>query len=73
MKFEYVIGIMFYGNSHTEQPQRWISKLKDRDYRILSVVLHASMDTCYERCKNDNNSERHPIDKQKRAVQKILS
>jgi hypothetical protein len=65
LMFEYVIGMMFYDNSHTEQPQQWIAKFKDRNYRILSVVLHANMDLCYGRCKNDNNPERHPINKQK--------
>jgi shikimate kinase len=65
LTFEYVIGMMFYGNSHNEQPQQWITKFKDRNYRILSVVLHANMDLSYDRCKNDNNPERHPINKQK--------
>ena len=70
LKFDYVIGMMFYGNSHTEQPQTWISKFKDVDYRILSVVLHATMDTCYERCKNDRNPNRHPINRQKNQCNK---
>jgi hypothetical protein len=70
LTFEYVIGMMFYGNSHTEQPKQWIAKFKDRNYRILSVVLHANMDLCYERCKNDNNPERHAINRQKEQLNK---
>lgn len=70
LTFDYVIGMMFYGNSHTEQPEKCISKFKDRNYRTLSVVLHANMNTCYERCKNDNNPERHPINRQKEQCNK---
>jgi thymidylate kinase len=70
LTFDYVIGMMFYGNSHTEQPEKWISNFKDRNYRILSVVLHANIDTCYERCKNDNDPERHPINRQKEQCNK---
>jgi|ERR1700730_2462668 len=70
---DYVVGMMYYGNSHTEQPQRWISKLKERNYRILSVVLNARMDVCYERCKNDVNPERDPINKEKIKVNSYYS
>lgn len=59
---------MFYGNSHTTDPMGWISKFREHEYKILSVILHASKETCFERCRNDNNTGRDPINKQKELV-----
>lgn len=47
VKYDIVIGEMYYGNSHTTQPQEWISHFKQ--YRQISIVLKASKETCYKR------------------------
>jgi thymidylate kinase len=39
---ENVVGEMFYGNSHTDNPESWIRAFKDRKFNILSAVLSAS-------------------------------
>jgi predicted ABC-type ATPase len=65
MESSNVIGMMFYGNSHTTEPMTWISNFKKKDYEILSVILFANKEICFERCKNDNNTGRHPINKVK--------
>ena len=53
LNYDYVIGMMFYGNSHTDHPQEWIGKFKARKFKILSVILKASKDECYQRCRDD--------------------
>lgn len=53
LDYDYVIGMMFYGNSQTEHPHEWINKFKDREYNILSVILYASKDECFSRCRAD--------------------
>jgi hypothetical protein len=41
---ENVIAEMFDGGSHTSNPE-WIAEFKKRDYKILSVILDASVET----------------------------
>jgi predicted ABC-type ATPase len=65
-----VIGMMFCGNSHTNDPLKWITKFREKDYRILSVILYASKETCFNRCRSDNNTGRHPINKEKGRINK---
>jgi hypothetical protein len=43
-----VIGELFYGNSHTTDPQ-WIKAFQERDYKILSVILNTKLETCINR------------------------
>ena len=50
--YENVIGMMFWGLKHTEAPQQWIVRFKDKGYVILSVILHASLETLIQRVKN---------------------
>jgi len=61
--------MMFYGNSHTTNPQ-WLNKFRTREYKIVSFNLVASKETCFQRCLNDNNTGRHPINKDKSMVYK---
>ena len=65
-----VIGEIFYGNSHTTNPTKWIVRFKDAGYNILSVILFCSKDICIDRCKNDNTTGRHPVNKQKDRISK---
>jgi hypothetical protein len=55
---KYVIGEMFYGNGHTSNLETWINRFKDKDYNIFSFILKASVDTCLQRCKNDEKKNR---------------
>ena len=67
---EYVIGMMFYGNSHTTEPSKWIEKFQERGYKILSIILYTSKETCFNRCREDNSTGRHPINKDKDRIYK---
>jgi hypothetical protein len=64
-----VIGMMFYGNSHTTASVQWLSKFRSQDYRILSVILQATKELCLIRCKNDPGP-RPAINKQRDIVYK---
>jgi hypothetical protein len=44
---EYVIGELFFGDSRTTRPEEWLNKFAN--YIKISIILHASFDTCYER------------------------
>lgn len=50
---EIVVGEMFCGNSHTVAPEDWIRKFKAKEYRIVSFVLQASLETCFKRMRED--------------------
>lgn len=69
---ENVIGMMFYEYSHTTDPLKWITKFREKEYKILSVILYASRETCFNRCKSDNKSDndtgRYHIDKEKDRI-----
>jgi Tfp pilus assembly ATPase PilU len=54
LRYNSVIVIMFYGNSHTTDPMRWIVNFKDAGYNILSVILFCSKVMCFDRCIDDN-------------------
>jgi hypothetical protein len=67
---ENVICMMFYGNSHTDDPSKWLDRFRDKDYKILSIILYARKETCIKRCIEDNDTGRHPINKQKELISK---
>jgi thymidylate kinase len=46
---EYVIGELFFGDSHTTRPQQWLNKFSG--YSKISFILHTPFDICYERAK----------------------
>ena len=66
LRYETAIGEMFYGNSHTTNPDHWLSEFRNQDYRILSVILHATKELCFSRCKSDPG--RPHINKQREIV-----
>jgi thymidylate kinase len=47
---EYVIGELFFGNSHTTRPEEWLSKFND--YSKISFILQIPFDISYKRAKN---------------------
>jgi hypothetical protein len=59
---------MFYGNSHTTDPDKWLGKFRNHDYRILSVILYANKELCFERCNSDPG--RPSINKQRDLIYK---
>ena len=58
LEYECVIGEMFYGNGHTTNPVSWIKRFNNKDYKIFSFILKASIETCLQRCRNDNKNKR---------------
>ena len=46
MKYENVIGEMFFGNSHTTNPSEWLTNFPSGKYEKLSVLLTASLEDC---------------------------
>jgi hypothetical protein len=46
LEYKCVIGEMFSGNGHTTNPESWINRFNDKDYKIFSFILKASIDTC---------------------------
>jgi thymidylate kinase len=46
---EYVVGELFFGNSHTIRPEQWLSKFND--YYKISFILQIPFDTCYQRAR----------------------
>jgi predicted ABC-type ATPase len=52
---EYVVAELYHGNSHTTDPQ-WIKAFKDRKFKILSVILYSSLETCIRRVKERGDS-----------------
>jgi hypothetical protein len=55
---ENVVAELYDGDSHTSNPE-WISKFKERNYNILSIILDESFETCLHRVLNrpDNTYE----------------
>ena len=61
-KYNYVLGELNYGDSHTTDPiGTWLLRFKEKDYEILSFVLEAKKEVHLHRCKND--PKRTPFDK----------
>jgi deoxyadenosine/deoxycytidine kinase len=46
VKYENVVGEMFFGNSHTTNPSGWLSHFPSEKYQRLSVLLTASLEDC---------------------------
>jgi len=46
MKYENIVGEMFFGNSHTTNPSEWLNLFPDGKYEKLSVLLTASLEDC---------------------------
>ena len=65
-----VIGEIFYGNSHTTNPTKWIVRFKDAGYNILSVILFCNKEVCIDRCKKDNTTRRHSVNREKDTISK---
>ena len=46
LKYENVVGEMFFGNSHTTNPSEWLSHFSNEKYEKLSVLLTGSLEDC---------------------------
>ena len=46
---EYVVGELFFGDSHTTRPEQWLSKFNG--YSKISFILQIPFDVCYHRAK----------------------
>lgn len=45
------VAEMYFGDSHTTNPEEWLNRFRQRGFKIISVVLEASLETCFERVK----------------------
>ena len=55
---EFVVGEMHFGDGHTTEPEMWIRRFREKDYKMLSVVLRVCFDTCVKRAIC---TEKHPL------------
>jgi deoxyadenosine/deoxycytidine kinase len=62
LRYEHVIGMLFWGDKHTENPESWIVKFKDRNYTIISVILHASLQTLIHRVEKRGHDCKSPVE-----------
>ena len=61
-KYNYIVGELNYGDSHSTDPMRtWLQRFKDKDYHIDSIVLETRKELRLHRCRND--PKRSPFDK----------
>ena len=44
LKYENVVGEMFFGNSHTTNPSEWLCHFSNEKYEKLSVLLTGSLE-----------------------------
>lgn len=51
LNYEFVIGEMYSGNSHTLNPEEWLTQFRERDYVLLSFVLQAPIEQCFNRVR----------------------
>lgn len=60
LNYKHVIGILFWGDTHTENPNSWIIEFKNRRYTIISVTLNASLQTLIRRVKERRYNHKSP-------------
>jgi hypothetical protein len=51
LNHKHVIGMLFYGSLHTEQPQDWLNRFLNQEFIIFSVILYSKLNTCILRVK----------------------
>jgi hypothetical protein len=53
-KHNYVVGELNYEDSHTTNRMRtWLHSFKNKDYKIISIILEATKEVRLHRCRND--------------------
>jgi thymidylate kinase len=60
LHYKHVIGMLFWGGTHTENTDSWIVNFKNRNYTIISVVLHASLQTLIQRVEKRGHDYKPP-------------
>jgi ribose 1,5-bisphosphokinase PhnN len=65
LQYKHVIGMLFWGGTHTENPDNWITKFKNRNYTIISVVLQASLQTLIQRVEKRGYNYKPPEEMKK--------
>jgi shikimate kinase len=60
LRYRHVIGMLFWGGTHTENPENWIVNFKNRNHTIISVVLDASLKTLIQRVKERRHDYKPP-------------
>ena len=58
--YKHVIGMLFWGGKHTENPNSWIIEFKNRGYTIVSVILNASLQILIQRVKERCYNHKSP-------------
>lgn len=50
--------MLFWGDSHTEDPNSWIMEFKNKSYTIISVILNASLQTLIQRVQERGHNQK---------------
>lgn len=59
------VAEMYYGNSHTTNPEEWLNRFRQKGFKVLSVVLEASVKTCFDRVRKRTEYSFKTFDKYK--------
>lgn len=70
LSYEHVVGMLFWGGTHTENPDSWIINFKNKNYTAISVILSASLQTLTRRVEERGHNYK-PRDEMKRHFEEF--
>lgn len=59
------VAEMYFGDSHTTNPEEWLNRFRQKGFKVLSVVLEANLETCFERVKTRSQHTFRTLDEYK--------
>lgn len=62
--------MLFWGGTHTENPDSWIINFKNKNYSVTSVILDASLQTLIRRVEERGHNYKPP-DEMKRHFEEF--
>jgi shikimate kinase len=66
LNYKHVIGMLFWGGTHTENPDSWIINFKNKNYIVNSVILNASLQTLIRRVEKRGHNYKSPEEMKQR-------
>jgi deoxyadenosine/deoxycytidine kinase len=60
LRYNHVIGMLFWGDTHTENPDSWITNFKNKNYTAISIILDASLQTLIRRVEERGYNYKPP-------------
>jgi thymidylate kinase len=64
--YEHVIGMLFWGGTHTENPDSWMTNFKNKNYTVISVILNACLQTLIRRVEKRGYNYKPPEEMKQR-------